>query len=235
MKISDCDCVILCGGFGKRLRGVVSDVPKVMAEVDGRPFLDLLIEYLKSQCIERVVLCTGYKAELIEGYYRTRDLGVTIDFSTEHKPLGTGGALKNAREIISSESFFVCNGDSLLSADLKAFFDFHKDKKSLASIVVSQVDNGKDFGSIGLDAGGRIIAFEEKSKDASGQLVNAGIYCFNQGVFSRMPDKDVFSLETDLFPSLLNDRLYGYKIDKEFMDIGTPERYKSAKKKLRKG
>ena len=106
MKISECDCIILCGGLGKRLQGVVSDVPKVMAQVDGRPFLDLIVEYLKSQHVERIILCTGYKADLIEEYYREHDFGVTIDFSTENEPLGTGGAVRNAREIIAITAWF---------------------------------------------------------------------------------------------------------------------------------
>ena len=235
MKINECDCVILCGGLGKRLRDVVNDVPKVMAQVNGRPFLDLLVEYLKSQHIERIILCTGYKADMVEEYYRANDFGITIDFSMENEPLGTGGALKNAREIVLSDPFFVLNGDSFLSADLQAFFNFHKDKKCLASMLVSQVENGKDFGSLTLDAGGQIVDFKEKKEEGGECLVNAGVYCFNQEIFSCMPDKEVFSIEADLFPSLLGDRFRGYRIDQEFTDIGTPERYESARQKFKKG
>lgn len=235
MKISKCDSVILCGGKGRRLQGVVSDVPKVMAQVNGRPFLDLIIEYLKSQHIEHIVLCTGYKADMVEEYYRSNDFGLTIDFSRENDPLGTGGALANARDIVLSDIFFVLNGDSFLSADLKAFFNFHKDKKSLASILVSEVENSKDFGSLTLDAGCQIVDFNEKKEKGGKRLVNAGIYCFNQAIFSCMPDKEAFSIETDLFPSLLGDRFYGFRVDEVFMDIGTPARYESAKQKFKKG
>ena len=232
MKINECDCVILCGGLGKRLQGVVSDVPKVMAQIDGRPFLDFVIEHLRSQQIERIVLCTGYKADQIESYYRDHDFGITIDFSTESEPLGTGGALKNASDIISSDPFFVLNGDSFLSADFQAFLDFHKVKESTASLLVSQVNESKDFGSLKLDENSQIVDFQEKDQDTEKHLVNAGIYCFNREVFSHMSEAKVFSLEHDLFPSLLGSKFFGYRVDKEFMDIGTPQRYESVKQKL---
>ncbi len=235
MKINDCDCVILCGGQGKRLQSVVSDVPKVMAQVDGRPFLDFVIEYLNSQNIARIILCTGYKADFIEQYYRANNFGITIDFSTEKEPLGTGGALKNAQEVISSDPFFVLNGDSLLSADLQAFLDFHELKKSVASMVVSQSTDGEDFGNLKIDEDGRITEFQEKINDPSGQLVNAGIYCFSQTILSLMPKPKKFSLENDFFPNLIDKKFFGYQIHKEFLDIGTPERYKTIKQNLKKG
>ena len=232
MTVNECDGVILCGGLGKRLQGIVHDVPKVMAQVDGHPVLEFIIEFLKSQNIERVVLCTGHKADMVEQYYRRQDCGVTIDFSTEHEPLGTGGALKNAREVILSDPFFVLNGDSLLSVALQDFLDFHRGKKSLASMLVAEVKDGKDFGSLEIDENQRVIHFHEKDQGAKKRLVNAGIYCFSQTIFSCMPKTKKFSLENDFFPSLIGKQFYGYCTDQEFVDIGTPERYASAKQKL---
>jgi len=233
MKMDNCDCVILCGGLGTRLQSVVSDVPKVMAQVNGRPFLDLIIEYLKSQGIRRIILCTGYKADFIEDYYRKNNFGLTIDFSRENEPLGTGGALKNAREIIKSDPFLVLNGDSFLAADLKAFFDFHKEKGSLASMLIAQVNKAEEFGSLELDENCEITKFFEKSDGSVNALVNAGIYCFDQTIFSNMPESTKFSLEKDLFPELTGKKFYGYRIEKRFFDIGTPERYQSAKQDLK--
>ncbi|MCK5014392.1 MAG: nucleotidyltransferase family protein [Candidatus Omnitrophica bacterium] len=232
--MKDCDCVILCGGLGARLQSVVKDVPKVMAEVNGAPFLDLIVGHLKGQGIERVVLCTGYKANFVENYYRDHDFGITIDFSRENEPLGTGGALRNAREIISSDPFFVLNGDSFISVDLQAFLDFHREKKALASVLVSQVNQAKDFGSVQLDQSGKITGFCEKMKDDVQPLVNAGIYCFDQAVFSCMPEDEKFSLETDFFPALEGKEFYGYRSDQEFIDIGTPQRYESMKEDFKK-
>jgi NDP-sugar pyrophosphorylase family protein len=193
--------------------------------------LDLILGHLRSQGIARVVLCTGYKADLVEDYYRERDFGLTIDFSREKEPLGTGGALKNAQEIISGDPFFVLNGDSFLPADFRAFLDFHKKKNALASILVSKAGKTKDFGSLRVDKSGQVIEFREKIEDAANRLVNAGIYCFDRKVFSRMPARAKFSLETDLFPKLAGQGFYGYRVDQEFIDIGTPERYASVKKR----
>jgi len=102
MKTSDCDCVILCGGLGERLRGIIGEAPKVMAQINGRPFLDFILDYLKDQQVQRVILCTGYKADVIENYYRRRDCGLTVDFSRENEPLGTGGALRHAADHVQS-------------------------------------------------------------------------------------------------------------------------------------
>ena len=235
MSKIDCDCVILCGGLGKRLRGVVDDVPKVMAQVDGRPFLDFIIEYVQSQNIERIVLCTGYKADFVEDYYRDHNFDLTIDFSREQQPLGTGGALKNAREIIFSDSFFVFNGDSLASIDLSAFLKFHIKKKSLASMFVSKVQDAGDCGNLEIDKDAQIISFQEKVQTATESWVNAGVYCFSHEVFSYMPSNEQFSLELDVFPKLVGNQFYGYCADTNFMDIGTPERYKLIQQKLKKG
>lgn len=232
MNVNERDCIILCGGLGKRLQSIVHDVPKVMAQVDGRPFLNFIIEFLKSKNVERIVLCTGYKADLVERYYRQQDFGLIIDFSTENEPLGTGGALKNAREVISSDPFFVLNGDSFLPIDLQAFLDFHMEKKSIASMLISEVEDGKDFGNLEIDENQQIVDFREKDVGTKKQLVNAGIYCFSQKAFSCMPETKKFSLENDFFPKLIGNKFYGYCTDKEFMDISTPERYESAKQKL---
>ncbi|MBN1870601.1 MAG: nucleotidyltransferase family protein [Candidatus Omnitrophica bacterium] len=235
MRINDCDGAILCGGLGTRLRNVIGDTPKVMAEVNGHPFLDKIITHLKKEGIPRVVLCTGYKAGTVESYYREHNFGLTIDFSREHEPLGTGGALKNARGHILSDPFFVLNGDSFLPADLQAFLDFHKEKHALASILIAQADWAKDFGSIQIDGTGRLKGFSEKKDSALPSWVNAGIYCFNQEVFSYMPKGRNFSLETDLFPKLVGTKFYGYRSDQKFMDIGIPQRYQSIKQDMERG
>jgi len=234
MKKAECDCLILCGGLGKRLRGVVEDVPKVMADVNGRPFLDYMIEYLKSQDIERIVLCTGYKAEMVEDYYRDHAFDLTIDFSREWEPLGTAGGLKNAEEIISSNPMFVLNGDSFLPVDLQSLLDFHLEKKALASMIVTEVPASDDYGSVVLDENKRITAFDEKIEGGSARLVNAGIYCFDQEVLGYIPSDQKCSLERDIFPQLTVHGFFGYRVSGQFMDIGTPERYRSAQTQFKK-
>ncbi|MCK5178049.1 MAG: hypothetical protein KAR32_00840, partial [Candidatus Omnitrophica bacterium] len=131
--------------------------------------------------------------------------------------------------------FFVLNGDSFLTVDLQAFLDFHKGKDALASILVSQVSQAKDFGSLQIDESGQITGFCEKIEDDAQPLVNAGIYCFDQKAFSFMPEDEKFSLETDFFPALAGKQFYGYRSEQEFIDIGTPQRYESIKEDYKKG
>jgi len=230
--VTKTDVVILCGGQGKRLRKVVQDRPKIMADIGGRPFLVMLIDWLRSYGIKRVILCVGYKANIIREYCEVNNLGVTIEFSYEDKPLGTGGALRNAEHLIYSNPFFCMNGDSILSFSLKDLLSFHLENSADASIVVSYNYDKADFGSISLDEDNRITGFLEKSDQF--RYLNAGFYCFNRDIFSFMPSLYKFSLEYDFFPNLLlSKRIYGFKTNKGFYDIGTPERYFNAIKHLK--
>lgn len=226
------DVVILCGGLGTRLRSV-TDQQKVMADFQGRPFLDLLIEHVKKQGFDRFILLTGYKAKELESIYTENDLGAEIIFSREDEPLGTGGALKNARDKIRSEHFFVLNGDSFCSVDLQAVLEFHQAKESFLTNVLVNVDDGRDYGQVCLDEKSRIIQFVEKGKsDDANKLVNAGIYCMNQDVFDGMPESKKFSLEQDFLPNIIHVQpSFGFLADK-FWDIGTPERFHQARKEI---
>ena len=162
--LSKIDAAILCGGLGKRLRGEIGESQKVMAKIGRDPFLDILLQDLAQQGFKRFILMTGYKAESLEEYYRTNKFGVTIKFSREPKPLGTGGALKNARGLIRSDPFVCLNGDSLCSLDYQEFFDFYSAKKADAALVLSKVEDNQDFGTITLDRAQRIISFQEKQR-----------------------------------------------------------------------
>lgn len=233
--LSDVDAVILCGGLGKRLRSVSGETPKVMMEIDGVPLLGRIVNSLKEQGIKNVILCAGYKADVIEQYFKENDCGVMIKFSKEAEPLGTGGALKNAKSIFGSDIFLTLNGDSYCNVDLRAFCEFHLANNAAASVVVSEVLNKEDFGSIELGGNNRILSFREKSSGILSDkkmFVNAGVYCFSKKVFDFMPDENKFSLEYDLFPKLINNNFFAFLIKNRFYDIGTPERYKEAEKGL---
>ncbi|MGE0268885.1 MAG: nucleotidyltransferase family protein [Candidatus Omnitrophota bacterium] len=232
--LENLDVVILCGGLGKRLRSIDPDTPKVMVQFEERPFLDIVMEKLYEQGFQRFVLCTGYKAQWIEDYYRKNDRDFVVDFSREEEPLGTGGAVKNAQPIVESDPFFVLNGDCYCEVDFKKFAEFHRSKKAAASMVAARMEDSKDYGSLTMDDSDRILAFEEK-KDKGAAFINAGRYCFNQDVFEMMPEEGKFSLEYDVFPSLIEDGLYGFKSKGEFFDIGTPERYEKAMEFFRNG
>ena len=181
--LSTIDVLILCGGLGKRLREKIGESQKVMAAVGKEPFLNFILRDLAHQGCRRVVLCTGYKKETIEEYYQEKKFGLTIAFSREARPLGTGGAIKNARPFIRSHYFLAMNGDSYCRIDLEKFFAFHKAKKALVSIAAAKTDDRKDFGSIAIDGTRKVTAFREKIEDSASSYVNAGIYCFRRDAF----------------------------------------------------
>jgi NDP-sugar pyrophosphorylase family protein len=227
--MSDIDVLILCGGQGTRLQKVVTDRPKSMAEINDRPFLDILISYVASFGFRRFVFCTGFKEDHIRKYFSSKNRHIDFLFSREELPLGTGGAIKNAEALIQSDSFIVLNGDSFCQIDLNKFLGFHKTKKALLSIAIAEAENAKDFGSIVLDKSNKIIAFKEKTTD-SFALINAGIYLFDRKILSMIPPDIKYSLEYDLFPKLVSNKFFGFVTKEPLIDIGTPERYEFAKK-----
>ncbi len=227
------DALVLCGGLGKRLRPAVGETQKVMAQVAGRPFLDIVLKYIRKEGLRRAVLCAGYQGEEIRRHYQGKNDGLTIKVIIEKEPLGTGGAVKNAKTLVKSNPFFVFNGDSLCPVRLAEFLKFHSGHKALASVAVSRVKDAGDFGTVSLDGAGKITAFNEKQKKSAG-FVNAGVYCFSEGVFGAMPKEKVFSIEKDFFPLLAGKEFYGFEAGGNFLDIGTPERYEEARRKLEK-
>lgn len=229
LSLSKIDVVILCGGYGKRLQGVIKDIPKPMAKIKHRPFLSILIDFIASYGFRRFILCTGYKADIIERYYRQRYNNLIIEFSREEKPLGTGGAIKNAENYIKSSPFLVANGDSFCKINLKEFVDFHFKKSALISIAVTKTDICDDYGTINIDDSHRIIEFNEKVKGYENSLINAGFYLLQREAFSLMPKKNNFSIERDFFPKIIKKNLYAFETKEGLIDIGTPERYEKAK------
>ena len=234
MDISELDVILLCGGLGARLRSVTNELPKVMVEVEGEPFLNFIIRHLKSQGVERVILCTGYQAQVVENYYRKNDFEIVIDYSREETPLGTGGAIKNAREIIDSDEFFVLNGDCFCPVELKDMLKFHYQKKALATIAAHRIENADEFGTLEIKENKGIASFKEKMKGVINQYANAGVYCFNKEILNLFPEKDKFSLEVDVFPEMVNAKLFAFLTEKEFLDIGTPDRLQKAINLLKK-
>ena len=226
-NLKDIDVIILCGGLGKRLRSAVSDRPKVLAEIEDKTFLDVLIDELLKHGFKNIILCVGYLKEQIIEHFNYEKYH-NILFSEENTPLGTGGALKNAMSLIKSDTFMVMNGDSICNVDFKDFFDHHIDKKAVLSMVLTRSSDSQDYGNVALDDSRNIISFKEKVDNKGECLINAGVYMMQMEIFSYMPDENNFSLEYDIFPKLITNKCYGYIIENELLDIGTPERYKKA-------
>lgn len=225
--LKEIDVVILCGGLGTRLKPVVSDRPKVLAKIGEKTFLDILIDGLTKQGFKNVILCVGYLKGQIKNHFDC-DKDCNIVFSEEEEPLGTGGALKKAKPLIKSNPFVVMNGDSICNMNFIEFFKFHTSKKGILSMVLARSKAVQDFGNVMLDSSQRITSFKEKAACTDECLINAGVYLMQKEVFSYMPDENHFSLEYDLFPGLIDGECYGFIIEDELIDIGTPERYEKA-------
>ena len=222
--------VLLVGGAGTRLRSVVSSVPKPLAPVGDRPFLELLVRQLHHQGIRRIVLCTGYRSEQIEREFRDgRDLGVEIRYSKEVNPLGTAGAVKLAGHHLADadDSFLVMNGDSFLEIDFHRLIRFHRENGGLVSMAVLRVPDASRYGTVQAASDGRVIGFMEKTGMAAPGLVNAGIYVFERSVLDEIPEPPS-SLERDVFPRLLDRGIFAIEENGLFIDIGTPEDFARA-------
>jgi len=235
IKTDSIDVVVLCGGEGSRLKQVVSDRPKPMADINGVPFLDILFDYLKRFGFKRFVLCTGYMADFIESYYKEKKDTTEILFSYESNPLGTAGAIKNAEKLLHSNTILVLNGDSFCTVDLLKYIEFHRQKKALLSIALLESNETSDFGQIVLDENEQVISFKEKSNSDEKTFINSGIYLFEKQILSMIPTGIKYSLEYDLFPKLVDKSLYGFRFHGKFIDIGTPESYLLAEEFFSRG
>ena len=213
---------VLCGGLGTRLRPVLSDRPKSMALVAGVPFLQLLLEDLGSQGIGDVVLGTGYMAEQIQAFFQDgADFGLRIRYSREDAPLGTGGALKLAEPLLS-DPVVVLNGDSYVEWSLAATLELFTKRDAAIVIVLQAVPDVSRYGSVSIDADGRVTEFVEKGARTGAGLINAGIYLLRKEIVTALPVGETVSLERDVFPGLLGGKVYGLVSDGLFIDIGIP-------------
>ena len=227
------EAVILAGGFGTRLSHVVSDVPKPMAPVYGKPFLTYLIDRLVEAGVSRVILATGYKHECIESYFGTQYRGAEIVYSNEDTPLFTGGAILQAAAKIQSEEFVVLNGDTLFDIDLQKLYDFHTQRQANLSIALRQVTDTSRYGSVTC-VNDNIIAFHEKTESAGAGDINGGIYAINHAWLMSLSLPTKFSFEKELMQPLAGDpHFYGLRFKDYFIDIGVPEDYYRAQEEFK--
>lgn len=224
-NIANITAVILAGGFGTRLQSVVSDRPKVLAEVSGKPFLAYLLNQISSVGIRKVVFCTGYMAEKIEGCFGDTYGQLNILYSKEEEPLGTGGALKLALPYLSSDVVLVMNGDSYTEADLCSYVNWFFQKDCEAALLLTRVPDTNRYGSITINGQENITAFNEKGASSDAVWINAGVYLMRKSLIVSIPTEQPYSLEYELFPSLVEKKLYGFCSEGRFIDIGTPESY----------
>lgn len=223
------DAIILAGGFGTRLKEVVPELPKPLAPIQGVAFLDLLLDTLeRSEVIDHVILAVGYRADAIVSRYRDAKRKVPILFSEEKQPLGTGGAVKLALHLARSSPVFVLNGDSYLHCSLRQML---KSYRAPVTIAATRVENATRYGQIEMDALNQISVFMEKAAADQPGWINGGIYLMEKTIFEKQPD--VFSLEKDLLPALLDQGIFGFPVTGLFIDIGTPASWMQAQDLLK--
>ncbi len=224
--------IILAGGKGTRLQSVVRDVPKVMAEVAGKPFLTYILDELVRFNVTDVVLSVGYKHETIMDYFKERYRSLKLTYAIESSPLGTGGGIKYASGFLSDEPFLLINGDTLYKMDLEEFSNFHFSKHADISVALKQMKNPDRYGTVTTDED-RITGFKEKRTGLSSGWINAGTYILSRSVFNEI-EEDVFSFEERIFEKGINSYVInGWKTDGYFIDIGIPEDYKKANEDIK--
>jgi len=226
--MKDVDTLVLCGGQGTRLRSVISDKPKVLAIVNGRPFLSYLLDQLINAGFKKVILCTGYKGKQVKATFGNTYNDLAIQYSQEPEPLGTGGALRFALPMIHTKSVLVFNGDSYAKSKLQEFLVWYFEKKPPAALLLARLPDTRQYGQVEFDANGCVVSFEEKGARLGSGWINAGVYLFNRSLIESIPAGKPISLEIDVFPSIIAKGLYGFRCEDAFIDIGTPESYAKA-------
>ena len=220
---------MLAGGLGTRLRSRLGDLPKPLAPVNGRPFLEYILDQLTVAGLTEVVLSVGYHGDKIQAYFGDHYRTLSLSYSFESTPLGTGGALALALQKTGSSPALVLNGDSLLHIDYQALFDWFAFETCSVCMVIRQVANISRYGSVVVSQG-RVVEFMEKGLEGSG-YINAGVYIVQPNLFSQYHFEGNFSFETDFLQRYCREILpRAFVSSGYFIDIGTPEDYDRAQK-----
>ena len=223
--------LILAGGFGTRLKSITGDeIPKPMVSIWGKPFIEHQIMFLKEQGIRDIIIAVHHLSDVIKSYCGDGRLWLTnITYSEEEKPLGTAGAIKNAKKYLD-DTFIVLNGDTFSNIDLKKLVEFHKNNQNKATVALTKIEDTKNYGSVFLE-GDKIKSFSEKIEGSG--FINRGVYVFEPEVLKLIDEEKNVSLEKELFPKMAQEgNLFGYLNEGYFIDIGRPETYQKFKQDM---
>jgi len=219
--------ILLVGGFGTRLMPLTRNTPKPMLTVAGIPVTEHQLMMAKAAGIKEIVLATSYLSEVFTPYFGDGSAwGMSIKYAVEKEPLGTGGAIRNAAQLLDTqESVVILNGDVLSSHDLSEQIRQHEAHDADVTLHLTQVEDARAFGCVPTDSQGRVTAFLEKMENPVTNQINAGCYVFNPRVISSIPLDTVVSVERETFPQLVANgaKVYGYLENAYWLDIGTPK------------
>ena len=229
------EAIILAGGFGTRLQKVVNELPKSMALVNDKPFLEYLLNFLTGQGIQKVILSVGYKREMIQEYFKDRYKHLTISYAIEEEPLGTGGGILNALEQVEGESAFAMNGDSMFRIDLQAMQHLHQKIAADLTMALRYLDDTSRFGTVQIDTEKRVTGFFEKNQKSDPGYINGGVYLINKNFLVSSSFGKKFSIEKDCCEKCYKESgIYGYPAKGYFLDIGIPEDYMIAQDEFKR-
>jgi len=218
--------ILLVGGFGTRLMPLTKNTPKPMLTVAGVPVTEHQIAMAKAAGISEIVLATSYLSDVFIPYFGDGSKwGIKIKYAVEKEPLGTGGAIRNAAQLLdSNESVVILNGDVLSSHDLGEQIRQHEANDADVTLHLTEVQDARAFGCVPTDSNGRVTAFLEKMENPVTNQINAGCYVFNPRVVSTIPLNTVVSVERETFPELVTSgaKVFGYVENAYWLDIGTP-------------
>lgn len=218
--------ILLVGGFGTRLKPLTDEMPKPMLPIAGIPVTEHQILAAKKAGITTVVLATSYLSEIFTPYFGDGSKwGMKLLYAVEKEPLGTGGAIRNAAELLEGdENVVIFNGDVLSHHDIAAQVKFHEAKNADVTLHLISVEDARAFGCVPTEADGRVTAFLEKMDNPLTNSINAGCYVFNRSVINQIPLGKVVSVERETFPTLVaNGRpVFGYEEQAYWLDVGTP-------------
>jgi mannose-1-phosphate guanylyltransferase len=218
--------ILLVGGFGTRLQPLTNESPKPMLPVAGLPVTEHQIVAAKRAGIHTIVLATSYLSEVFTPYFGDGSKwGIKILYAVEKEPLGTGGAIRNAAELLGrDEPIVIFNGDVLSRHSIANQIQFHIDKGADATLHLIEVEDARAFGCVPTDDDGRVTAFLEKMENPVTNSINAGCYVFSPTVIDQIPLNTVVSIERETFPALVSSGrpVFGYKEQAYWLDVGTP-------------
>jgi D-glycero-alpha-D-manno-heptose 1-phosphate guanylyltransferase len=225
--------IILAGGLGTRLRSVVSELPKCMAPVAGKPFLHYVIAHLQKEGIQSFIFSVGYKSESIISFVKENLPGTDFQFSIEDEPLGTGGAIKLSIGKTTEKNILICNGDTLFNVHVNELNNFHAQYDSDCTLCLKPMINFDRYGVVELDNDNLIVSFKEKQFYENG-LINGGVYALKTEAFLNIYLPEKFSFEKDYLEKYIGERkMYGLIQNEYFIDIGIPEDYERAQEELK--
>lgn len=226
------ECIILAGGLGTRLRSEINDVPKCMAPINGKPFLEYLFEYLERQFVDTVILSLGYRHEVVTDWLNGKAFTFKIHRTIEQEPLGTGGGIRQALRKAKEAQAFILNGDTLFDVDLQSMKQQLKPTDK-ALVALKPMENFDRYGTVTTDKQGYIQEFKEKQFCGAG-LINGGIYLLNTALENLHHFPEKFSFEKDFLEKEAGQNtLSGFRSEGYFIDIGIPEDYQKAQSELK--